>query len=407
MKAKAFKIADGVYWVGVLHWNSRTFHGYGIPGSTYNAYLVFGEEKTVLIDNVYIGLFDQFDARVKDAFKQEGKEFKIDVFVQNHSEMDHSTYLRETIDKYNPDAEIYASQNCINFLEAQYHNFSDLEITPVGTGDEIDIGGRTLKFISAPMLHWPDSMFTFLAEDGILFSNDAFGQHVCHSKRLDTDYNVDEILRQAQKYYANLVTLGSPMLRMKLQELIDADLVSQIKMIAPCHGQIWTNPAPILEKYSEWGSGVCNDKITVIYDTMHHSTEKLAFQIAEGIISEGVEVKMYYMQEDGPDDVITDILDSKAIALGAPTMMNKPFPRIGNMMYWLDCVNFKGTGSEKNALVFSSKGWGGGAVAKLEKELEAAGFNVTDTLDVLFVPDEDVLEEAFEKGAALARSIKE
>ncbi|MDO5824545.1 FprA family A-type flavoprotein [Methanobrevibacter sp.] len=407
MKAKAFKIADGVYWVGVLHWNSRTFHGYGIPGSTYNAYLVFGEEKTVLIDNVYTGLFDQFDARVKDAFKQEGKEFKIDVFVQNHSEMDHSTYLRETIDKYNPDAEIYASQNCINFLEAQYHNFSDLEITPVGTGDEIDIGGRTLKFISAPMLHWPDSMFTFLAEDGILFSNDAFGQHVCHSKRLDTDYNVDEILRQAQKYYANLVTLGSPMLRMKLQELIDADLVSQIKMIAPCHGQIWTNPAPILEKYSEWGSGVCNDKITVIYDTMHHSTEKLAFQIAEGIMSEGVEVRMYYMQEDGPDDVITDILDSKAIALGVPTMMNKPFPRIGNMMYWLDCVNFKGTGSEKNALVFSSKGWGGGAVAKLEKELEAAGFNVTDTLDVLFVPDEDVLEEAFEKGAALARSIKE
>lgn len=407
MKAKAFKIADGVYWVGVIHWNSRTFHGYGIPGTSYNAYLVFGEEKTVLIDNVYKGMFEQFDARVKDAFEQEGKEFKIDVFVQNHSEMDHSTFLRETIEKYNPDAEIYASQNCINFLEAQYHNFSDLELTPVATGDELDIGGRTLKFVSAPMLHWPDSMFTFLAEDGILFSNDAFGQHLACSKRYDTDYSLDHIIREAQKYYANLVTLGSPMLRMKLEELTNSGVLEQVKMIAPCHGQIWTNPAPIVEKYSEWGSGVCKDKITVIYDTMHHSTEKLAFQIAEGIMSEGVEVAMYFMQEDGPDDVITDILDSKAIALGAPTMMNKPFPRIGNMMYWLDCVNFKGTGSEKDALIFSSKGWGGGAVAKLQKDLEEAGFNVTDTMDVLFVPDEEVLAEAFEKGAQLARSIKE
>jgi flavorubredoxin len=407
MKAKAVKITDGVYWVGVIHWNSRTFHGYGIPGTTYNAYLVFGEEKTVLIDNAYVGLQNQLDARIEDAFAQEGKDIKIDVFVQNHSEMDHSTYLRDTIDKYNPDAEIYASQNCINFLEAQYHNFSDLEIKAVATGDELDIGGRTLKFISAPMLHWPDSMFTLLAEDGILFSNDAFGQHVCHSKRFDSDYSMDYLLKEARKYYANLVTLGSPMLRMKLQELTDTGLINDIKMIAPCHGQIWTNPGPIVEKYSEWASGVCKDKITVIYDTMHHSTEKLAYQIAEGIMSEGVEVRMYFMQEDGPDDVITDILDSKAIALGAPTMMNKPFPRIGNMMYWLDCVNFKGTGSEKNALIFSSKGWGGGAVAKLQRDLEEAGFTVTDTLDVLFVPDEDVLAEAFEKGAELARSIKE
>ena len=123
MKAKAFKITDGVYWVGVIHWNSRTFHGYGIPGTTYNAYLVFGEEKTVLIDNAYTGLENQLDARIEDAFAQEGKDIKIDVFVQNHSEMDHSTYLRDTIDKYNPEAEIYASQNCTNFLESQYHNY--------------------------------------------------------------------------------------------------------------------------------------------------------------------------------------------------------------------------------------------------------------------------------------------
>ena len=230
---------------------------------------------------------------------------------------------------------------------------------------------------------------------------------MAHSKRFDEDYDTQYLLREAQKYYANLVTLGSPMLRMKLDELTNTGLINDIKMIAPCHGQIWTNPSPIIQKYEEWSSGVCKDKITVIYDTMHHSTEKLAYQIAEGIMSEGVSVEMYFLQEDGPDDVITDILDSKAIAIGAPTMMNKPFPRIGNMMYWLDCVNFKGTDSEKSALIFSSKGWGGGAVAKLQSELETAGFKVVDTLDVVFVPDESVLDEAFEKGAELARSIKE
>ena len=407
MIAKATKIADGVYWVGVLDWNSRTFHGYGIPGTTYNTYLVFGEEKTVLIDNVYGGFDNQLYARIEDAFAQEGKEIQIDVFVQNHSEMDHSTHLRETIEKYNPEAEIYASPNCAKFLEQQYHNFGDLKINTVQTGDELDIGGRTLAFVSAPMLHWPDSMFTFLVEEGILFSNDAFGQHICRSKRFDEDYSLDIIEKEAQKYYANLVTLGSPMLRMKLQELTDNGVVDKIKMIAPCHGQIWKNPEFIIDLYAKWGSGVCKDKITVIYDTMHHSTEKLAFQIAEGIASEGVEVAMYFMQEDGPDDAITDILDSKAIALGAPTMMNKPFPRIGNMIFWLDCVNFAGTTSNKNALIFSSKGWGGGAVKKLQDDLESAGFNVTDTLDVTFVPDEDILEEAFNKGVELAKSIKE
>ena len=154
------------------------------------------------------------------------------------------------------------------------------------------------------MLHWPDSMFTLLAEDGILFSNDAFGQHVANSKRFDKDFDLTYLLREAQKYYANLVTLGSPMLRMKLYELTNTGLINDIKMIAPCHGEIWTNPGPIVEKYAEWGSGVCKDKITIIYDTMHHSTEKLAYQIAEGIMSEDVEVVMYFMQEDNPDDVI-------------------------------------------------------------------------------------------------------
>lgn len=406
MKAESLKIAEGVYWVGALHWNTRSFHGFAIPGTSYNCYLVFGDKKVALIDNVYgDGMVNQLNARIEDAFTKEGKEVKIDVFIQNHTEMDHSTGLRETIAKF-PEAEIYTSPKAAEYLEKQFHNFSDLEITTVTTGDKIDLGGKTLTFVSAPMLHWPDSMFTMLVEDGILFSNDAFGQHLCLSKRYAEDYPKEFMINAAKKFYSNLVVFGSTMLRNKLTELTEAGIVDQIKMIAPCHGQIWKDPSKIIAAYSDWANGVCKDKITIIYDTMHHSTEKLAYQIAEGIISENIEVKMYFMQEDWESDAVSDILDSKAIAIGAPTMMNKVFPRIGNMMYWIDCLNFKGTTSNKNALIFSSKGWAGGAIKKLQTELENAGFTIFDTLDVEFVPDEDMYKEAFNKGVELAKSIK-
>lgn len=359
-----------------------------------------------MIDNVFSdGMIDQLNARIEDAFAKENRENKIDVFIQCHTELDHSIGLKETIDKY-PEAEVYASPKGAEFLEKQYHTYSDVEITTVKTGDSIDLGGKTLAIVSAPMLHWPDSMFVMYAEEGILFSNDAFGQHLCLSKRYAEDYSEDFILKAAKKFFANLVVLGAPMLRMKFQELTEAGIVEQIKMIAPCHGQIWKDPSKIIQAYSDWASGVCEDKITIVYDTMHHSTEKLAFQIAEGIMSEGIEAVMYHMESDYESEVVTDILDSKAIALGAPTMMNKPFPRIGNLMYWLDCLNFKGTTSEKNALVFSSKGWGGGAIAKLQRDLESAGFTIFDTMDAVFVPDEDIYEEAFQKGVELAKSIK-
>lgn len=407
MKAESLKIAEGVYWVGALHWDTRSFHGFSIPGTTYNCYLVFGDEKVALIDNVYEGMSSQLNARIKDAFEKEGRdEVKIDVFIQNHSEMDHTLCLWETVEKF-PEAEIYTNAKCSSFIKAQYHEFKNRELKTVKTGDTLDLGGKTLAFVQAPMLHWPDSMFTMYMEEGILFSNDAFGQHLCLSKRYVEDYDLSLVLNAAQKYYANLVVLGSVSLIRKFDELEDLGIIQKIKMIAPCHGQIWKNPEPIIKAYKEWASGVCKDKITLIYDTMHHSTQKMAHAIAEGIISEDVECVMYFMEEDGADDVVNDVLDSKGIAVGAPTMMNKPFPRIGTTMYWLDCLNFKTTTSFKKALVFSSKGWAGGAVKKLQSELENAGFDVIDSYETTFVPDEDVLEECFRRGKALAKSIKE
>ena len=406
MKAESFKIADGVYWVGAIDLDRRSFHGFGIPGSTYNCYLVFGDEKVALIDNVEHGMSNQLFARIEDAFAKEGKDdVKIDVLIQNHSEMDHTVCLWETVNKFS-DAELYCSKKCEEFLQAQFHDFRGYDMNVVKTGDTLDLGGKTLAFVSAPMLHWPDSMFTMYMEEGILFSNDAFGQHLALSKRYAEDYDLGFILDHSKRFYANLVVLGSMTLTRKFDELNDLGILEQVKMIAPCHGQIWKNPEPIVEAYQNWASGVCKDKITVIYDTMHHSTQKMAHAIAEGIMTEGVECVLYFMQENTPDEIVHDVLESKAIALGAPTMMNKPYPRIGSTMYWLDCLNFKGTGSFKKALVFSSKGWAGGAIKKLTSELENAGFDVCDSYEATFVPDSDVLDECFERGKALAKSIK-
>ncbi|MCQ2738066.1 MAG: FprA family A-type flavoprotein [archaeon] len=405
MKADSYKICDNVYWVGVLDWDIRNYHGYSLTGTTYNCYLVFGDEKVALIDNVYPGKSAQFWGRIKDAFEKEGREFKIDVMIQNHIEKDHSGSLVEVLKKF-PDIEVYLSKKADSGIKKHYHELADCEFNVVGTGDEVSLGDKTLAFVNAPMLHWSDSMFTMLMEDGILFSNDAFGQHICLSDRLDVDVNPEILEKITQKYYANLITPMSPIVRRKMAELVDLGLVEKTKIIAPCHGQIWTKPETVLELYTKWANGVCKDKITLIYDTMHYSTQSMAYAIAEGIMSEDVEVKMFFMHEDDKSDVVAEVLDSKAIFVGSPTMMNKAFPGIGDVMYYLDCLSFDKTTYKKKAIAFGSKGWSGGANKKIKTDLETAGFEVIDEKDLIFVPTEDELEECYELGKNVAKMIK-
>ena len=257
------------------------------------------------------------------------------------------------------------------------------------------------------MLHWPDSMFTLIEEDGILCSNDAFGQHICLSERFD--YEVDEaiLMASAQKFYANLITPSSGLYLLKMKELENLDLVSKVKMIAPSHGQIWTEPAKIIGKYNEWASGKCKDKVTLVYDTMHHSTTKMAQAMAEGIMSAGFEVKMYYLHEDDRSDLVTDILDSKAVCIGSPTVMNNPYPSLGDTIYYLTALNFAATTYKKQAVIFGSKGWGGGATNKLETDLTAAGFEIFDKFDTIYIPTEDVYDKCYDIGKSLVESLKE
>ena len=268
MKAEATKITDGVYWVGVLDWDLRTYHGYTLNGTSYNAYLVFGDEKVALIDNAYPGKFPELYARIENAFQQEGREVNIDVIVQNHVEKDHSGLLVELHKKF-PQAPIYCTEIAIPGLLKHFPALEGAEFIKVGTGEALELGGKTLAFLEAFLLHWPDSMFTLLVEDGILFPNDAFGQHLCFPQRYDHEIPEYVLMDATQKFYANLITPLSKLVLKKFQEVTDLGLLEQIKMIAPSHGQIWTDPMKVIGAYSEWATGKCEDKVTIIYDTMH------------------------------------------------------------------------------------------------------------------------------------------
>ena len=406
MKANAVKIKDGVYWVGVLDWDIRTYHGYTLNGTSYNAYLIFGEDKVALIDNTYPGSSAQMWGRIKDAFEKEGKDQKIDVIVQNHIEKDHSGALTEIHQKF-PEAPVYCTEIAIKGLIKHYPSLEGANFIEVKTGDTLDLGNKTLAFLDAFLLHWPDSMFTLLAEEGILFPNDAFGQHLCFTQRYDNEIPEYLLMDGAQKFYANLVTPLSKLVIKKFQEVQELGLLEQIKMIAPAHGQIWTDPMKIIGAYSNWATGNCKDKITIIYDTMHYSTQKMAHALAEGVMSEGVDVKMYYLHVDERSEIVKDILDSKAIALGAPTIYDEPFPSIGDLIYYLRGLKFNRTGIERMAVTFGSMGGKGGTTEKIANDLIDCGFKIKGQYEIYYVPNADELEQSFQTGKKLAQEIKE
>lgn len=403
MKAEAYKIAEGVYWVGTLDWDIRTYHGYTLDGTTYNCYLLFGE-KTVLIDNVYPGQAAQMWGRIADACSREGRDLKIDIIVQNHAEKDHSGALTEVHKRF-PDAPIYCTAVCQTGLLRHYPGLKGATFKPVKTGETLDIGGKTLAFVEAPLLHWPDSMFTLYAENGILFPNDAFGQHLCFPGRLDTDISAEVLMDGARKFYANLIVPLTPLFLKKAKQLTDLDLLSKVKMIAPAHGQIWTDPSTIINAYVGWATGSSiKKKVTIIYDTMHGSTKMLGHALAEGAISGGCDVKVFNLHEDERSEIVKHILESKAIMVGVPTINDMPYPSIGDLIYYLKGLHFDRTG-ERYALTFGSMGGKGGASKMVADELKAAGFTIVNSMEVLYVPDEGELVAAFEAGKEVAKKI--
>jgi len=288
---------------------------------------VVGKEKTVLIDTCYPGFEEQVLGRIASVFDPK----TIDAIVANHIEVDHSSGLPKMA-RMLPGVPIYCTEIAVKGF-GRHYDPQDWNLRVVKTGDTLDLGGETLTFLEAPMLHWPDSMFTYLAEDEILFPNDAFGQHVASSERFDDELGRDAALAHAQKFFANLIIPLAPKVLKKLDQV--GGLGLGISMVAPSHGVIWRSYAgDILQAYTDWSKGVSKDKVTIVYDTMHGSTDRMAQALADGAMDGGLEVKVCLLRDGRYEgchrsDIVTEMLDSKAILIGSrrlKTRCCRPLP---------------------------------------------------------------------------------
>ncbi len=393
----AVELARGVYWVGAIDWNGRDFHGFTTPGgTTYNSYLVVGE-KTALIDTVKAPFAGEMLRRISRIIDPS----KLDYIVVNHMELDHAGSLAEL--KKQTNAKILITKRGVDILNGYFRDSGsenwDLEV--VQTGDQLDLGGKTLMFLEATMLHWPDSMETFLKEDRILFSNDGFGQHIATSKRYD--FEVGDVIPEAAEYYANiLMPFHMPLLR--FLEVLDKLGVDPLQ-IAPSHGIIWKQDLKkILGAYRAWANGEVKEKVLVIYDTMWGSTEIMATEIAETVRTEGVEVKLLNLRKNTRSHIMKEMLDAAAFAVGSPTLNNGLFPTIGDFLVYIKGLRPQ----KKKAMAFGSYGWGGGAVKTIEQELKNAGIEVLEPgLQVRYRPYEKELEKCRKIGEQLAALAKE
>jgi len=375
----------------------RNFHGHTYTtkrGTTYNAYLIL-VEKIALIDTV----LGSFSAELIENIKQIIPVDKIDYVIANHVEADHSGALPELM-KLIPKAKVIGTAKCKEGLYRHYYRNWDFQV--VKTGDELKLGKRTLKFIEAPMIHWPDSMFTYCPEDALLMPNDAFGQHYATGERFDDKVDACALMDEAEKYYANILwPLGSVILR-KIEEVQKMNI--PIKIIAPSHGVIWRKePAKIINAYLNWAKNVTDPKIVIVYETMWGATKEMSRKILEGIVSEGVSAKIYDIASTDRTEVIKDMLSAKGFLFGSSTHDNDMLP---NIAAFLELVKgFKA--KERLSAAFGSFGWAGGAVGEIEELLKKAGLEVSQPgLGVKYSPDDADLKNCFEFGRAFASKIK-
>jgi anaerobic nitric oxide reductase flavorubredoxin len=397
-KHLSITVKNNIKWVGKIDWELRKFHGdeYSTHnGSSYNSYLI-KEDKVALIDTVW-GPF------AKEFVENLAKEIdlnQIDFIIANHAENDHSGALPLLMQQI-PDVSIYCTKNGVKSLKGLYHQ--DWNFQVVKTGDKLSLGSKELIFVEAPMLHWPDSMFTYLTGDDVLFSNDAFGQHYASEFMFNDRVDQAELFSECIKYYANILTPFSPMVIRKIKEVLGFNL--PLDMICTSHGIIWRdNPAQIVEKYMEWADNYQENQITILYDTMWDSTRVMAEQVAVGIrcADEKVTVKLFNLAKTDKNDAITEIFKSKAILMGSPTVNNGILVAVAAILEEIKGLKFK----NKKAGTFGSYGWSGEATKILSERLSDSGFEIiNDGLRLTWSPDEESMQSCRDYGKSFAGSV--
>ena len=393
---KPLQIAPDIYWVGSIDWNVRDFHGYSTKeGTTYNAFLIM-DKKITLIDTVkkeFIKDHIEKISRIVDPAN-------IDIVISNHTEMDHSGGIPHVMAAVGENKPLYCSKKGFENLSRHfYHKYNYQIVDDMG---ELNIGKRDLVFMETRMLHWPDSMFTYDKTDKILFSSDAFGQHYAGMERFDDEVG-DAIMPHAKKYFANILTPYSQMI-LKLAGRI-SELGLKFDMVCPDHGIIWRKDIPkIVNAYVEWSGQKPAKKAVIFYDTMWHSTEMMAGEIASGLHESGVEVKLMHIRTSHRSDIMTEVLDAGAVVVGSPTLNNGLFPTVADVLTYIKGLRPK----KKIAAAFGSYGWSGESVKLINKELQDMKFELVDEgLNIKFVPDESNLKECFEYGKKIGKALIE
>ena len=391
----AVKVSDHVYWVGAIDWTIRDFHGYTTPhGSTYNAYLVMADEIT-LIDTVKAPFMDEMLSRIKSVVDPS----QIKYIISNHSEMDHTGCLPQMIDLIKP-KKVFASAIGTKTLKELFHD--QREITAVKNGETISLGNMELTFMETRMIHWPDSMFTYLAKDQLLFSQDAFGMHLATQERFADELPAANLEYEAATYYANIVLPYSPIVLKVLDKVMATGW--SIKIFAPDHGPIWRKELDgIIELYKKWALQKPTAKAVVVYGTMWHSTEKMARAISEAIAGAGIGVKLLSMNETHRSEVVYEVLNAGALIVGSPTLNNNILPQMADVMTYLKGLK----PANLIGAAFGSYGWSGESVKALEGLLKEMKVEIAaDAVSVKNVPDSGVLERCSELGRTIAAELK-
>ena len=394
------EIKKDIWWVGVVDWNKRSFHGYSQSplGTTYNNYLIT-DEKTVLVDTVD----QEFAGRMFCNLAHVLQGRKIDYFVINHLEPDHAGSLAQAVERYKPE-KIFTSPMGEKALRAHFHHSADWPVEVVPSGASLSIGKRTLTFIETRMLHWPDSMLTYVAEDKLAFTNDAFGQNIASSERFADEIDRSVLRRAMAEYYANIVLPYSSVVLKTLEAVAAMGL--ELDTLCPDHGLIWRGAAEVryvLEAYRDFALQRPQPKAVIAYDTMWHSTGKMAEAIADGLAAEGISVKVMSLKANHHSQVMTELFDAAALIVGSPTHNNGILPLVANLLTYVKGLRPQ----NKLAAAFGSFGWSGECVKILSEALTGMNMELVEpALKTKFVPTHEVLGQCVELGQKIGQAIK-
>ena len=388
------QLKKGVYWVGAADWDIKNFHGYITHrGTTYNSYLLVSD-KIALVDSVKAPFYETWVRHIKQIVDPKN----IDYIISNHAEPDHSGTLKKFYKEEAPQATIIATERGQKILTKYY---GEIPITTTKEMPEVSLGGKTLSFVAVPMAHWPDGMVSYIPEDKILLSNDAFGQHLASTGRFDDEVDQQKLWHEAVAYYANILMP----LRSAVGRALKALEGVPIEIIAPSHGVIWRKDLEgILSRYVKWVEGYTKPKVIIAYDSMWDSTKIMAYAIAEGVASEGIECSVYNVTSNHRSDIITDILEARAVLVGSPTLNNHVYPSVAEFLAYMRGLK----PMNKVGAAFGSYGWAGGAKRFVEEQMKLAGIELIENdIDFAYKPTEDEWQKAYDFGVTVAKKVKE